>query len=68
MAVIVFAIGLCAGLQACSGDPSWPALGKISDLDNVMTPEQRQKTVQDIQKDDPSQSGGAAKTASKQDQ
>jgi hypothetical protein len=56
-------LGLCAGLQACAGDPTWPSIGKITDLDNIMTPEERQKAVQDIQKDDPNQSG--SKTAGK---
>jgi hypothetical protein len=55
---LLFAI--CAGLQACSSDPSWPALGKISDLSNIMTAEQRQKAVQDLQKNDPNHDKDAA--------
>jgi hypothetical protein len=55
---ILFA--LCAGLQACSSDPSWPTLGKISDLSNVLTAEQRQKAVQDLQKNDPNHDKDAA--------
>jgi hypothetical protein len=78
LAGIVAALALCAGLQACSSaaptlpswakvtdDPSWPSLAKITDLDNAMTPEERQKLVQDIQKDDPSQNNAAAKSAGK---
>jgi hypothetical protein len=55
---ILFA--LCAGMQACSSDPSWPALGKISDLSNILTAEQRQKAVQDLQKNDPNHDKDAA--------
>jgi hypothetical protein len=58
-AAILFA--LCAGLQACSTGPDWPTLGKISDLTNIMTAEQRQKAVQDLQKND--KDAGAGKTA-----
>jgi hypothetical protein len=57
--VILFA--LAAGLQACSNATEWPALGKISDLDNILTTEQRQKAVQDLQKND--KDAAAAKTA-----
>jgi hypothetical protein len=55
---ILFA--LSAGLQACSTDPSWPTLGKMSDLTNIMTAEQRQKAVQDLQKNDPNHDKDAA--------
>jgi hypothetical protein len=60
---ILFA--LCAGLQACSSDPSWPTLGKVSDLNNILTTEERQKAVQDLQKNDPNREkdAAAAKTA-----
>jgi hypothetical protein len=61
---ILFA--LCAGLQSCSSDASWPTLGKISDLTNIMTAEERQKAVQDLQKNDPNhdnKDAAAAKTA-----
>jgi hypothetical protein len=51
---------LLAGLQACSSDPSWPTLGKISDLSNILTAEQRQKAVQDLQKNDPNHDKDAA--------
>jgi hypothetical protein len=44
---------LLAGLQACSTGSDWPTLGKISDLSNIMTAEQRQKAVQDLQKNGP---------------
>jgi uncharacterized membrane protein YgcG len=62
-AAILFA--LLAGLQACSSNPEWPTLGKISDLDNILTTEQRQKAVQDLQKNDANhdKDTAAAKTA-----
>jgi hypothetical protein len=55
---ILFA--LSAALQACSTDPSWPTLGKMSDLTNVLTAEERQKAVQDLQKNDPNREKDAA--------
>jgi hypothetical protein len=55
---ILFA--LLAGLQACASDPSWPTLGKISDLTNIMSAEERQKAVQDLQKSDPNHDKDAA--------
>jgi hypothetical protein len=54
------ALALCTGLGACSSDPSWPTIGKMSDLGNVMTPEQREKALQDLQKGDHGQNGTAA--------
>ncbi len=53
------ALALCAGLPACSVDPAWPSLGKISDLSNILSPEERQKAVQDLQKDNPNQNTSA---------
>ncbi len=50
------AFAFCAGLQACSSDPSWPTLSKVTDLTNTMTAEERQKAVQDLQKNDPNAS------------
>ena len=43
-AAVLFAA--CAGLQACSSDPSWPTLSKITDLTNVMSAEERQKEME----------------------
>jgi hypothetical protein len=56
---------LLAGLQACSTGSDWPTLGKISDLSNILTAEERQKAVQDLQKNDPNhdKDAAAAKTA-----
>lgn len=50
LAAVGVALSLAAGLPACSSDPSWPTLGKVPDLGNVLTPEERQKAVQDMQK------------------
>jgi hypothetical protein len=58
---ILFA--LLAGLNGCASDPSWPTLGKISDLNNILTTEERQKAVQDLQKNDPNHDKDAGKTA-----
>ncbi len=68
LAAAALALALCAGLGACSSDPSWPTLGKVTDLDNVMTPEQRQKALQDLQKGDQGQNGSATAPQAKQGQ
>jgi len=57
-AAVLFAA--CAGLQACSSDPSWPTLSKVTDLTNIMSAEERQKAVQDLQKNDTSHDKDAA--------
>jgi hypothetical protein len=44
----LIAIGLCAGLTACAEDPKYPSLTKIDDVGTVLTPEERQKTVEDL--------------------
>ena len=56
---------MCAGLTACAEDPKYPSLSKISDLGGILTPEERQKAVEDLQKQDQAHSGDAVKTASK---
>jgi hypothetical protein len=58
------ALAICAGIQGCASDQSWPSLAKITDISNVMTPEQRQKALQELQKDGqstPADAGQAAK-------
>lgn len=50
-------LAFCGVLQACASDPEWPTLGKVTDVD-AMTPEQRSKAVQDLQKDNPGQNAG----------
>ena len=56
---------ICAGLTACAEDPKYPSLSKISELGTILTPEERQKAVQDLQKQDQEHSADAVKTASK---
>ena len=60
-AASVFAFALCTGLAGCAEDPSYPGLSRISDLGTILTPEERQKTVDDLQKN-----ANAGKTAPKQ--
>jgi hypothetical protein len=56
---------MCAGLTACAEDPKYPSLSKISDLGSILTPEERQKAVEDLQKQDQVRSADAVKTANK---
>ena len=56
---------ICAGLSSCADDPKYPSLSKISDLENILTPEERQKAVEDLQKQDRAHSADDVKTASK---
>jgi hypothetical protein len=65
-AAAAFALALCAGLGGCASSQEWPSVAKISDVGNVMTPEQRQKALEDMQKGDPGHgnaSGSQAKQA-----
>lgn len=50
------AITLCAGLVACAEDRNYPSLSKISDLGSILTPQDRQKAVEELQKQDQSHS------------
>ena len=61
----IAAATMCAGLTACADDPRYPSLAKISDLGSILTPEERQKAVEDLQKQDQAHSADAVKTASK---
>ncbi len=61
----LMAAAICAGLTACAEDPKYPSLSKISDLGSILTPEERQKAVEDLQKQDQTRSADAVKTASK---
>jgi uncharacterized membrane protein YgcG len=63
--LLLAAVGSCFQLAACAEDPKYPSITKISDLDNVLTPEQRQKAMQDLEK---AQQGGgtdAVKTSAR---
>ncbi len=64
LAASVMAVALSAGLTACADDPKYPSLARISDLGSIMTPEERQKAVEDLQKQNQAHSSGAVKTAS----
>jgi uncharacterized membrane protein YgcG len=56
---------ICVGLTACADDPKYPSLSKISDLGTILTPEERQKAVEDLQKQDQAAHADVMKTASK---
>jgi hypothetical protein len=58
------AIGLCAGLSACADDANYPSLAKIADVGAVMTPEERQKAMEDLQKQSKASRSEPVKTAS----
>jgi len=63
--IAAVAFALCAGLSACTSDPTWPSMAKVTDLTNILTPEERQKAVQDLQKSDQGQNSNAAATTVK---
>ena len=60
----IVAAALCASLSACAEDPNYPSLAKISGLGTILTPAERQKAVQELQKQDHARSADAVKTAS----
>ena len=62
-AAAAFALALCAGLGGCASGQEWPSVAKISDVGNVMTPEQRQKALEDMQKSDHGQSNSSGSQA-----
>ncbi|HZV22082.1 MAG TPA: hypothetical protein VE986_11120 [Hyphomicrobiales bacterium] len=64
----LLAIALCALISACAENPSYPSLSKITDLGNVLSPEERQKTMQDLQKQEQTHGTEAAKAIEKKDQ
>ncbi len=53
--------GCMSMLGGCASDPKYPSLGTITDLGTVLTPEQRQKTVDQLNKDDQTHTSDAAK-------
>jgi uncharacterized membrane protein YgcG len=61
----LMALAVCVGLSACAEDPKYPSLSKISDLGSILTPEERQKAVEDLRKQEQEHSSDAVKTASK---
>jgi hypothetical protein len=64
----VLAPALCTGLGACAWDSSWPTLGKVSDVENAMTPGQRQKAIEELQKGGQGQNGSASGSQAKRSQ
>jgi hypothetical protein len=65
-AASLLCIALCAALSACAGNENYPSLAKIADIGQIMTPEERQKAVDDLQKQDQTHSSEAAKTTNAQ--
>ena len=61
------ALFLCAGLTACAEDHNYPSLAKITGLENILSPEERQKAVQDLQKQEENHSSDASKAIAKRD-
>jgi hypothetical protein len=57
------AIALCIGLAACAEDRNYPSLTQISGLGSVMTPLERQKAVEELQKQDQAHSNSSLKSA-----
>jgi hypothetical protein len=43
-------VGFCLSLAACAEDLSYPSVAGISDVGRVLTPEERQKTVEELQR------------------
>ncbi len=62
-ASLAWVIALCGGLLACAEDRNFPSLSKIADFGTVLTPEQRDKTIQDLQRQGQSNTSAAPKTA-----
>ena len=47
----VLLLALCGGLSACAEDRNYPSLSKVSDLGSILTPQEQQKFVSELQKD-----------------
>jgi uncharacterized membrane protein YgcG len=67
IAAVAAALFVCAGLTACAEDPKYPSLAKITGLENILSPEERQKAVQDLQKQEENHSSDASKAIAKRD-
>ena len=61
-------IVFCAGLSGCADESRYPTLSKISDLENILSPEERQKAMQDLQKQEQSHGSDAVKAIEKPSQ
>ena len=51
MAAMLAALALCVGVSACAEDRNYPCLSKVSDLGSILTPQERQKFVNELQKE-----------------
>ena len=60
------AITLCIGLAACAEDRNYPSLSKISELGGILTPLERQKAVEELQKQDQAHSNSSLKSSDQQ--
>jgi hypothetical protein len=67
LALCCFAMAIGAGLSSCAESPNYPSLSKITDLGTILSPEERQKAVQDMQKQEQTHSNDAAKAIAKPD-
>ena len=56
-AAALASLALCGGLSACAEDPNYPSLSKVSDLGSILTPQEQQKFVSELQKDGQGHSG-----------
>jgi len=57
MAGAAAALALCGGLSACAEDRNYPSLSKVSDLGSILTPQEQQKFVSELQRDGQGHSG-----------
>jgi len=60
------AITLCLGLAACAEDQHYPSLSKLSDFGSILTLQERQKAVEDLQKYDQVHSRDTTRPADQQ--
>ena len=56
-AAALAALALCGGLSACAEDRNYPSLSKVSDLGSILTQQEQQKFVSELQKDRQGHSG-----------
>jgi uncharacterized membrane protein YgcG len=56
-AAALASLALCGGLSACAEDRNYPSLSKVSDLGSILTQQEQQKFVSELQKDGQGHSG-----------
>ncbi len=59
------ALALCGSLGACAEDSKYPSLSKITDLTDILSPEDRKKALEDMQKQEQTHGADAAKAIEK---